>query len=70
MWSRSTHRERFIGYAPVMLYYQGCFADLSCSVGIVGDRRCNQKVKKTMCSDNSKLCSARNPGSEWNGKRN
>ena len=46
MCSRSTHRERFIGYAPVMLYYQGCFADLSYSVGIVGARRCNQEVKK------------------------
>ena len=29
-----------------MLYYQGCFADLSYSVGIVGARRCNQEVKK------------------------
>jgi len=32
--------------APVILYYQGYFADLSHSVGIVGARRCNQEVKK------------------------
>lgn len=32
--------------APVILYYQGYFADLSYSVGIVGARRCNQEVKK------------------------
>ena len=39
------YRE-FVEDAPVILYYQGYFADLSYSVGIVGARRCNQEVKK------------------------
>lgn len=44
--SRYPFKAKMLEDAPVILYYQGCFADLSHSVGIVGARRCNQEVKK------------------------
>lgn len=44
--SRYPFKAKMLEDAPVILYYQGCFADLSHSVGIVGAKRCNQEVKK------------------------
>lgn len=39
-------KAKILEDAPVLLYYQGILKDISCSVGIVGARRCNQDIKK------------------------
>lgn len=60
--SRYPLKAKILEDAPVMFYYQGCFADLSHSVGVVGARRCNQEVKnnvfrllKVMCGKEFRL---------------